>query len=334
MGDHDQRAAPLQQVLGQPGDAGHVEMVRRLVEHQQVGGADQQRGQRDPPALAAGHRCRPGVQAEVAACRVRRGPSRTPESPAHSCSAANAGRQPRRAEHHVAHGRSGARSSDCGSDSTRRSRRWVTRPLSGSSACVSIRSSVDLPAPLRPTTPTRSLSSSPIETSRQQRAGRAVRLRYPVEVDDVRHQSTRRAGRPDRSRPACHAAHARRGQHGGRDAAACAGVATRGRGRSARSRRSSRPALRRPYPRPSVWASSGRSVSAAACMSLPSAAARTSGSLLPQRGHQIVGRAERRRREQRRALPVDLAVDLGRGQSVVGDRDHPVPRHRRGPAPG
>ena len=42
----------------------------------------------------------------------------------------------------------------------------VTRPVSGVSAPVIRRSSVDLPPPLRPTTPMRSPSLTPIDRSR------------------------------------------------------------------------------------------------------------------------------------------------------------------------
>ena len=54
MGDHDQRLPAALEVPGQPGDALDVEVVGRLVQHQQVGAGDQGRGQRDPAALAAG----------------------------------------------------------------------------------------------------------------------------------------------------------------------------------------------------------------------------------------------------------------------------------------
>ena len=66
VGDHHERAAPGQQVAGQPVHAGHVQMVGGLVEDQQVGVADQQRGQGDPAAFATGHRPDRGLQPEVA----------------------------------------------------------------------------------------------------------------------------------------------------------------------------------------------------------------------------------------------------------------------------
>ena len=64
VGDHDQRLPAGPEVLGQPGDALDVEVVGRLVQHQQVGAGDQGRGQRDPAALAAGQPLDRGVQAD------------------------------------------------------------------------------------------------------------------------------------------------------------------------------------------------------------------------------------------------------------------------------
>ena len=159
---------------------------------------------------------------------------RTPESPAHSCSAANAGRQPggRRARRRGRSARA-RRSSGCGSDSTRRSRRWVTRPESGSSALVSRRSSVDLPAPLRPTTPTRSASSSPSETSVSSvpAAPYALETRSRLTMLAIRrHPSGRRRTRhrvrraPGRRRP-----RARHDRRVGRDGHAAACAASRAR---------------------------------------------------------------------------------------------------------
>jgi hypothetical protein len=52
-----------EQVAGEPVDAGHVQVVGGLVEDQQVAVADEQRGQRDPAALAPGHRPDRGVEA-------------------------------------------------------------------------------------------------------------------------------------------------------------------------------------------------------------------------------------------------------------------------------
>ncbi len=49
------------QMLGQPGDALDVEVVRRLVEHDDVVAGHQHRGQRHPASLAAGEPARPRV---------------------------------------------------------------------------------------------------------------------------------------------------------------------------------------------------------------------------------------------------------------------------------
>ncbi len=50
------RAAPRGEVAREPVDALDVEVVGRLVEQQQLGAVEQQLGERDPPALAAGER--------------------------------------------------------------------------------------------------------------------------------------------------------------------------------------------------------------------------------------------------------------------------------------
>ena len=71
MGDGHHRALiPLQEAL-QPGDALRVQMVRRLVEQQQVGPGEQQPAERHTPPLAAGKRGRVRV-ARRAAQRVHR----------------------------------------------------------------------------------------------------------------------------------------------------------------------------------------------------------------------------------------------------------------------
>ena len=65
--DDDERAAPgrppRRQVPGQPGDALDVEVVRRLVEQDDVVLADQQRGQRHPAPLPAGQPLQRRVEA-------------------------------------------------------------------------------------------------------------------------------------------------------------------------------------------------------------------------------------------------------------------------------
>nr|BFE67733.1 hypothetical protein GCM10020092_010340 [Actinoplanes digitatis] len=106
MGDDDERAAAAQQMAGQPVHTGHVEVVGRLVEDQQVGLADQQRGQGDPAALAAGHRPDRRLQPEVAhAEAVEDGPHAGVAGPL--VLGAHALTQPGRAQHDVAHRRVG-----------------------------------------------------------------------------------------------------------------------------------------------------------------------------------------------------------------------------------
>ena len=56
MGDRDDRALVLGEVALEPVDRLGVEVVRRLVEQQQVGRAQQQATERDAAALAAGER--------------------------------------------------------------------------------------------------------------------------------------------------------------------------------------------------------------------------------------------------------------------------------------
>jgi len=65
VGDHDQAAPPPGQVTGQPRHALDVEVVGRLVEHQQIGFGDQQRRQRHPAALATGEPLDRCVQAHL-----------------------------------------------------------------------------------------------------------------------------------------------------------------------------------------------------------------------------------------------------------------------------
>jgi hypothetical protein len=53
------------QVPGEPVHAGDVQVVGGLVEHEHVGRADQERGERHPPPFPAGHRADRLVQPEV-----------------------------------------------------------------------------------------------------------------------------------------------------------------------------------------------------------------------------------------------------------------------------
>ena len=61
VGDGDDGALVLREVLLEPRDRLGVEVVRRLVEEQQVGRREQQPAQRDPPPLAAAKRRHVGV---------------------------------------------------------------------------------------------------------------------------------------------------------------------------------------------------------------------------------------------------------------------------------
>ncbi len=67
MGDDDERGTAGEQVLGQPPHALDVEVVGRLVEHEQVELLHQGRGERDPLPLAAGEPLDRRVQAASAA---------------------------------------------------------------------------------------------------------------------------------------------------------------------------------------------------------------------------------------------------------------------------
>ena len=78
---------PVDQVRGQPGHALDVEVVGRLVEDEHLVVPDEQRGQRDPAALAAGQGGDVGVERDVGRAGPR-APTRMRESVAHSCSSA------------------------------------------------------------------------------------------------------------------------------------------------------------------------------------------------------------------------------------------------------
>ena len=65
-----QRAAARGQVPREPVDALDVEVVRRLVEQQQLGVVEQQPGERDPPPLAAGERLDRRVEPSREAAQV------------------------------------------------------------------------------------------------------------------------------------------------------------------------------------------------------------------------------------------------------------------------
>ena len=80
MGDGDDRAGIILQVLLQPGDRLGIEMVGRLVEQQQVRLAQEQTAERDAAALAAGQLRDIGVGGRAAE-RVHRDLERRVEIP-------------------------------------------------------------------------------------------------------------------------------------------------------------------------------------------------------------------------------------------------------------
>ena len=157
VGDDEQRAAPDAQVLGQPGDALDVEVVGGLVEHQQVGLLDEGGGQGDPAALAAGQAGDVGVQpdgGQAEPVRGSRGPPRRRPIRARR-------RRRRRASRTVVAGGQVAALVDPGD--VHAAGAGDPAGVGGSSPTIR-RSSVDLPPPLRPTTPIRSPSATPSET--------------------------------------------------------------------------------------------------------------------------------------------------------------------------
>ena len=186
----------------EPGEAGEVEVVGRLVEQHDVEAAEQQRRERGPRRLPARERrhqrVRPDVEAQLrehrrdAVVEVRRS-AREPvvqrdgiraRRPAGRRRPARRPRPPSRAWRRVAPVRRpmwsatvspGRRSCSCGSQPTKASEgAVVTVPLSGATSPASRRSSVDLPAPLAPTTPT----TSPGATVRS-RCSKRVRWAWP-----------------------------------------------------------------------------------------------------------------------------------------------------------
>ena len=155
------------QALGQPVDRLDVEVVGRLVEHQQVVAAEQQLGQRRTAPLAAGQ-ARPTGRSRSTSASSTWTTSRVLASAAHSWSALPA-------EHVGAHRRARVEVVVLARGSRSCSPRVVvTRPESGVATPVSTRSRVVLPLPLRPTTPIRSPSATPEADPVEQRR-RAVR---------------------------------------------------------------------------------------------------------------------------------------------------------------
>ena len=165
MGDDQERAAARGEVAGEPVHALDVEVVGRLVEQQQLGLVEQRAGERDAAPLAARerrerrvHALREAAQLDTAEQAVEH--RAEPGSPAHSWSA----RPPTSSSRIVV---AESRSSPCPSSSSDTDAVRVTVPASGSSAPASSRRRVDLPSPLRPTTPIRSPALTPSVTSRR-----------------------------------------------------------------------------------------------------------------------------------------------------------------------
>ena len=266
--------------------------------------ADQQRGQRDPAPLAAGHRAdrlRPG---RGAACRGRRGwPGRRRRRPT------RARRRSRSASQAVPSTTS--RTVAVGGEVERlRQREHPQVAAVGDPAGVGLLGLGEQPQQGGLAGAVEADHADPVgvvEAERdvgEQRPGGAVPLAHPVQVDDVGHAqigSVRPPGRPsDRARARGRAARtgttpARPSQRLRRRASsACAGVARRGRRRSGRSRRRCRRARRRPSPaferrRPAPGAATARRP-AGRCRA-PRRAPRVA---LAQRGEQRVGAAQRR----------------------------------------
>ena len=166
VGDDEHRAAAGGEVAREPVDGLDVEVVRRLVEQQQLGAVEQQLGERDPAPLATRQRrdrrvdARPGSGAARRRRAARRARSGTRLSAAHSWSA----RPPTSSSRIV---RASSSSSPWPSSASCRSPARVTAPASGVSAPAMSRSSVDLPSPLRPTIPIRSPAATPSVMSRR-----------------------------------------------------------------------------------------------------------------------------------------------------------------------
>ena len=154
------------EVAREPVDALDVEVVGRLVEQQQLGVATSSCGQRDPAPLAARQRRDRRVEAVAEAGAVD-----AAEQPVEHVAEARVARPlvvGAAADELLAHRRAPAsRSSPWPSSADARPPTRVTPPASGSSTPAISRSSVDLPSPLRPTTPIRSPSATPSVTPRR-----------------------------------------------------------------------------------------------------------------------------------------------------------------------
>ena len=185
MGDDQHRAAARGQVAGQPGDRLDVEVVGRLVEQQQVGMVEQRVRERDPAPLAAGETADRGVEpvGEAAEARRRRagrrGPPRKIAVAGPLVLGAVADQQRRRRSSPAVELVALVEQRRCAG---RRVRVTCRRRAARLPAIRS--SSVDLPSPLRPTTPMRSPSAMPsVTSSGSSRAAKPLLDR--VEVDEV-----------------------------------------------------------------------------------------------------------------------------------------------------
>ena len=164
VGDDEHRAAARGEVAREPVHALDVEVVRGLVEQQQLGVAEQRLGQRDPAPLAA-------ATAARSACPARAGSAPSPRRRAARRARCGSARRPPtrgpRARRPAPRGWSAreSRSSPWPSIASDRPPTRVTAPASGSSMPAISRSSVDLPSPLRPTMPIRSPAETPSVTS-------------------------------------------------------------------------------------------------------------------------------------------------------------------------
>ena len=199
VADHEQRAAVRAQELHQPLLGVDVEVVRRLVEQQQVAAREQDARELDAPALTTGQRADREVEAVGARARARRRCAAPPTRPR---SRPRCGTRPRRCRNalHVARRRVGvdlrraapragaprrrgrgptarararcrrarrrAAAGPAGGSRPRRAR--ARRPRGRRARPASTFSSEVLPAPLRPTRPTLSPACSENE-----RVGRA-----------------------------------------------------------------------------------------------------------------------------------------------------------------
>ncbi len=164
VGDDQDRPAARREMPREPVDAFDVQVVRRLVEQQQLGVVEQRlaparsgaarrrsRARSACPAPAGSARSRRRRAARRARCGRRRRPS-TRGRPAR--------RRARPGSSAV-----GSRSSPWPSIAMCSPPERVTAPASGSSIPAISRSSVDLPSPLRPTIPIRSPAEMPSVTS-------------------------------------------------------------------------------------------------------------------------------------------------------------------------